>query len=350
VLAVLIGWVPIVLLTVAASVVQGSEVITSLLRGAGVHARYLFAVPLLILAEQICATQLTAIVLRFIDSGIVRERDLARLQRAIETTRGLLTSTLAEIVVVMTAYVVVAASISSHPPNSIPVWSKAATGYLSPAGWWHALISLPLLLILVLGWIWRLILWTQLLWRISRLDLELIASHPDHVAGLGFVGHSLRAFSLVALAVTAVAAGRSAHIVLEGGGLPTPQLLFNAGLLITIAILFTLPLTVFAPVLLQAWRRGVAEYGALARNVGDVFEKKWLHDATPVREGLEKPDFSATTDLYAVVSNVYAIRFVPVDRTSLVALIVAMLLPFAPVALLAIPLDRLWATIQKLLF
>jgi hypothetical protein len=138
--------------------------------------------------------------------------------------------------------------------------------------------------------------------------------------------------------------------VLEGGGLPTSQLFFNAGLLAALAILFTAPLSVFFPVLLKTWRQGVAEYGALALDVGDAFERRWLRGKTPASEGLEKPDFSATTDLYGVVSNVYALRFVPVDITSVTALIVAMLLPFAPVVLLAIPPDAIWSGIQNLLF
>jgi len=350
VLAVLIGWLAIVLLTLAAAVVQGPEVITSLLRETGIHARYLVAAPLLILAERECAAQLTAIVRRFVEHDLVPESNRGRLQSAIKSTRALLDSTVADIVVVIIAYLTVVAAVWSHPPEAVPAWHRAASGYFSPAGWWHVLVSMPLLVALVLGWLWRLVLWARLLWRISRLDLRLVASHPDHAAGLGFVGHSVRAFSVVAFALTAIAAGRSAHIVLEGGGLPTPQLFFNVGLLVALAILFTAPLTVFLPVLLQTWRRGVAEYGALARDVGAAFEDRWLRGSTPAREGLEKPDFSATTDLYGVVSNVYAVRFIPVDLTSLIALVTAMLLPFAPVVLLAIPIETIWAGIKQLLF
>ena len=349
-LVLLIGWMPIVVLTLAAAVVQGTDGIVSLLRETGVHARYLVAAPLLILAERQCASHLTAIVRRFSESGLVREPDRARLRDAVESTRARIDCAVAEVSVVVIAYLIVAASVWSHPADAIPAWHKASAGYFSPAGWWHVLVSLPLLLTLILGWMWRLVLWAQLLWRISRLDLQLVASHPDHAAGLGFVGHSLRAFSFVAFALTAIAAGRSAHIVLEGGGLPTSQLLFNAGLLATIAILFTAPLAVFLPVLLKTWRQGVAEYGALARDVGDAFERRWLRGKTPASEGLEKPDFSATTDLYGVVSNVYALRFVPVDITSLTALVVAMLLPFAPVVLLAIPPDAILSGFRKLLF
>jgi hypothetical protein len=43
--------------------------------------------------------------------------------------------------------------------------------------------------------------------------------------------------------------------------------------------------------------------------------------------------------LAQVVSNVYAMDVIPIDLRNLVLLILATLLPFAPVALMAVPLD-----------
>ena len=122
VLIVLIGWVPLVLLTLVAATTQGHEVITSLLRETGVHARYLFAAPLLILAERECASQLTAVVMRFVDSALVPDRSRPRLRSSINSTRTLLDSTIVEITIIVIAYLVVAAAIWSHPPDAIPVW------------------------------------------------------------------------------------------------------------------------------------------------------------------------------------------------------------------------------------
>src|SRR5262245_51913934 len=342
-LVVVIVWVPLVLLTLATAISSGSEGIASLCRETGIHARYLIAAPILVLAERQCASQLNVLVRQFLESGMVPEHKRAEWERAIASTRALLNSNRAEIAVVIVAYLVVAVSVGSHPASEIPIWHKSASSYFSAAGWWHVLISLPLLLVLILGWMWRLVLWTRLLWLISRLDLRLVASHPDHAAGIGFVGHSVRAFSIVAMALTTIAAGRSAHTVLEsGGGIPTAQLIFNAGFLAAIAILFTAPLIVFVPTLMQAWRRGTAEYGALVAEVGRAFEEKWFrHESREARPAaLEKPDFSAVADLCGVVSNVYGLRFAPIDSKSLIGLALAMLLPFVPVVLLAVPLDR----------
>jgi len=88
---------------------------------------------------------------------------------------------------------------------------------------------------------------------------------------------------------------------------------------------------------------------ALANQVGQAFERKWL-DQKSEHSALDKPDFSATTDLFSIVANVHAIRFVPVDLKDLTTIVVAMLLPFVPVVLLAFPLDAIWAQIKSLLF
>jgi hypothetical protein len=85
--------------------------------------------------------------------------------------------------------------------------------------------------------------------------------------------------------------------------------------------------------------------------VGEAFEAKWLaRDGRVDQAALEKPDFSATADLYSVAGNVHSMRFVPVDIKDLIAITVALLLPFVPVVLLAIPIDVVWSSLQKMLF
>lgn len=350
---VVIGWVPLVILTVMQSAVLHTDGISSLLWETGAHARYLLAAPLLVLAEAGCARRLSAIVRHFVDAGLVTDFDRARYDAAVASTRSLLNSNAAEIVVIALAYLLVALAAFSQPFDQIPAWHKTGgvAPAFSPAGWWHVLVTLPLLLILLLGWTWRLALWARLLWLIARLDLRLMASHPDRAAGLGFVGYSVRAFSIVALALATIIAGRSAHIVLLGGALPTQYVIFNSGLLVAVVALFAAPLFVFTPNLMNAWRRGALEYGALADRVGTAFEDKWLgRDGQVDKAALDKPDFSATTDLYSIVANVYALRLVPIDLKSVIMLGSAMLLPFVPVVFLALPVEQILAGLKKLLF
>jgi hypothetical protein len=351
-LFVLIGWAPLVVLAILQSVVWGKDDIASLLWQVGIHARYLVAVPLLVVAEAACAPQLNAIVRNFVNCGIVDERSRARFDDAIASTRRLLQSSTAEFILAGCVYLIALAAALSYPREQLPSWAISAgvTPLYSPAGWWHTLVSLPLLLILIFGWMWRLALWARLLWLISRLALRLVASHPDHCAGLSFLGHSVRAFAIVALALAAIFAGRSAFLVLSGSGLPTTSFYFNVGAMLTIMALFVAPLLVFTPALMSVWQRGTLEYDALAEQVGHAFERKWFDGRKTDATALERPDFSATTDLYSIVANVHAIRFVPVDVKDLITLAVAMLIPFVPVVLLAFPLDEIWAHTKSLLF
>jgi hypothetical protein len=109
---------------------------------------------------------------------------------------------------------------------------------------------------------------------------------------------------------------------------------------VTVAAL-TLPLLAFSTRLVIEWRRGVAQYGALAVAVGQRFERKWFSRRGPIDEGaLEVPDFSAQTDLYQIVANVYQMKATPVDLGSVLYLAAATLLPFVPVLLASVPLDQ----------
>lgn len=107
----------------------------------------------------------------------------------------------------------------------------------------------------------------------------------------------------------------------------------------------------FTDKLLEAWRRGIFAYGALASAVGRQFERKWLTRTEAIDAGaLEVPDFSATTDLYQIVSNVYRLWIVPLDFSSLGLLVIATLLPFLPVVLPVVPLKVIVADLTHLLF
>jgi hypothetical protein len=351
-LVVLVGWVPLVLLALAQSVVLHTDEITSLLWQVGAHARYLVAAPLLVVAEMECAARLGVIVGNFVKTGIVPAHERNRLDAAVLSTRRLVNSTAGEIAVVVLAYLIVAATIWSTPIEQVPAWHRSDTivPFYSLAGWWHLLVSLPLLLVLLLSWLTRFVLWVRLLWLISRLKLRLVASHPDHAAGLGFVGHSVRAFSGVALAIAAIAAGYSAHIILVGGSLPTSQIVFDVCLLVTVAAMFAAPLLVFTPVMVTAWRQAASAYGALAAQMGVTFEDKWLGQVRRLdAAALDKPDFSSTTDLYSVVANIYQMRLIPIDITSLEILGILMLLPFVPVVLLIVPVNEILTDLKALL-
>jgi hypothetical protein len=352
VLISMVAWAPLILLASIQSFTTGQDKLTDLLLDFAVHARYLIAVPLFIMAEPFTLSTLGRTARHFVEADLIRESDRPRFESITASARRLLNSIAVEILVVLLAYCTVIILLSMISVETIPDWHMLTKQHLnfSWAGWWHILVSIPLSLILFFGWLWRLLLWSLLLWRVSRLDLHLVPAHPDLSGGLQFVGSSLRAFPPLSFALGAVVAGGIANRVVHQGMHLIDFKYVIATLVVAILIFFVAPLTVFTREILQTRRRGIFQYGALAGAVGRQMERKWLDRNESADEAaLDVQHFSATTDLYQLVSNVYQIKSVPLDLQDLVAVIVAVLLPFVPVLLYEIPLNVIVPDLMKLL-
>ncbi len=348
VLVALVCWAPLAIL----AAIQGQQDLYSFFSDFAVHARYLAAVPLLILAERTCIPRINTLAGAFLDAGLVDDADRNYFAAAVTSTRKLLDSIWVEIAVVIAAYLLVVGALYVAPTNLTPAWHRVSgNSNFAPsiAGWWGLLVSLPILLMLQFGWLWRLALWGRFLWLMSRLDLHLVPSHPDTAGGLQFVGYSAQAFMVLGFALGTIAAGSVANGVADG--LPfTSFLYFIGGFTASIVVLLNAPLLVFFSNLLRESRRGLIQYEALADRFGREFERKWFDSKQIVDESiLERPDFSATTDLYQVIDRVYAMWFVPLHLKSVVLLTIATLLPFVPVALLSIPLDVIISKLASML-
>jgi hypothetical protein len=353
VLVVLIVWAPLVILSAIESLVLEENRFTSVMFDLTVISRYLIAAPLFILAEEFTIFRLGQIARHFIDTGIVTAQDRVRFDGIIGDSRRLLNSASVELLVVVLAYLGMIVLTQTFPTEDIPPWHKArggGEGY-SWAGWWHALVSAPVALVLLLGWLWRIFIWGLFLFRVSRLDLELIAAHPDLVGGLQFVGLSMRAFLVLAFAISTIVAGGVAYRVLHLGTSFFSFIYVIIAVVILSLALFAGPLLVFGRKLVEARRRGIIDYGGLAGAVGNQLEKKWLDYRKSVTESaLDVQHFSATTDLYQLVSNVYQMKPFPIAMQDLIALIVVTLLPFLPALLFEIPLNEILADLIKVMF
>ena len=347
-----IGWAPLVFLVFADNL-RNHIPISSFLTDFGVHARSLLAAPLLVLCEVPCLRRLTEIAHYFVISGLISKDDQPRFDKLISSTRSLIHSTLAEVVALVLAYAVTLTMVKYVHYLQVRMWylSDTEAGNPSFAGWWYVLVSLPLLLVLFFSWLWRVFLWSRFLIKVARLNLCLIAAHPDKTSGLKFLNTSLFAFSPLAFTIGVVAAGAAATRVYFLGVTFEGIEKTIAGLLIFVFFLFVGPLLVFVFKLHRTKMVGVFEYGGLASGVGRRFEKKWLENYEEFASGaLEATDFSATTDLYGIVNNVHDMRVLPFDLRGLLTLAVCTLLPFIPVVLMTIPLKQLLQEIMKLLF
>ena len=348
----LIAWVPLLVAAVAQDGFRFGASTSSLLTDFGVHARYLGALPLLVMANTFCGSRLTAVARNFVDAGMVGEADRPRYDALVDSTRRRCKSRWAAVAIIACVYMVLGALLEVVPQNEIPFWHYGAEpGVLSAAGWWHVLVSAPLLLALLIAWLWRLLVWTHFLWRMARLPIRLCAAHPDRAGGLKFVGYSVRAFGPIGAALGALLAGRIANHVWHADAkldafAPTAGVVVAATLL-----LFGAPLLVFTFRLMREWREGVATYGRLAEQLGFQFEDKWFGGKQRVDlHALEVTDFSAAIDLSAYVATVYDLRLAPGDLKSFISLAAATAIPLLPVVLIAAPFDVLMKDIASLLF
>lgn len=351
-LTMVVGWAPLAVLAFAdGHLLREGDPRGSFLLDLAAYARFLIAAPLFIICEALCLPRLNQIAQHFLKAGLVLTADRARYDEAVNSTRRYLNAKWAEIGAIVLSYAIILYSVYVLP--DVAAWQASALHgrrTLSLAGWWYIGVSGPLFLVLLLGWLWRVLLWGRFLWLMSRLNLKLLPSHPDLVGGLRFVGTSIGAFVPLAFAMGTTLAGPIANqVVYEGHSLLTFR--YSVAVLVVVVLfLFVGPVMVFNGPLVRARRVGIFNYGALAGSLGQQFEQKWLSPDKKIdKEALQVQDFSATVDLYGVVSNVRQMKITPIDRSGLIVLALAVLLPFLPVVLTVLPLRDLLKEVATLL-
>ena len=348
---VAITWLPLVVLSLLAGTAVGG-VALPLRKDLVVHVRFLVAVPLLILGEVTLQRSLAG-VLRYLGvSGVVPPREEPKRVRILEQARKRRDSLVVELALLAIAFGGAAVAFTSTREAFLGLTSwRMAPGpdgaELTRAGLWHAAISVPLLQFLMLRWLWRLVIWAGVLRDLAKLDLRLVASHPDRAGGLGFVGIGQVGFAAFLLAMNAIVSASIGESVLYGGQDLLAQKTLIVGAIVISLVLVLAPLAVFIGPLARARAIGRLRYGALASHHGRLFEERWLDNEQPPGDAiLEAPDISSLADVQGGFERVYRIRPFPIGRSELVPLALASALPYAPLALLVMPLSEI---LKKLL-
>lgn len=348
---ILLGWVPLFVLSIAQELVRQDASLQAFLTDIAVHARMLVAVPLLIVAEYFARPHLEAAAWHFVDSNMIDDTRIPWYRQLAESSRRLGKSVWPSLWLGIIVYALVAVMAFTVDPTEFPTWYHTKDGsHLSWAGWWHMLVSQPLMLGLLLAWLWRLFIWVRFLKHIANEDLQLVASHPDKAGGLEFLSHTPRAFAPVALAIAVIVAGTLANKVFYEGVQPMDHKGIPIVTVIAVLLLFLTPPLVFSGRLRHVRIRGIYEYGMLASHLGTAFERKWLGKEAQVdSDSLSQPDFSATVDLYGVASNVYEMTPAIISRQTVLMLVAATLAPFVPIWLTAIPLQTILKAMMGML-
>ena len=215
VLLLLLTWVPLALLSLVSGNALGDAVKVPFFHDPEVHARFLFVVPLLELAEIMVAVSLATQARHLYEMGIVSEHDKPRFRAARDQAirpRGV---GLPENVQRGAGQCRSCPGSSSGSAKGIRVgngWARRHSGGLVV----HA-VSLPVLFFFLLRWLWVFLVWSWFLFQVSRLDLELTPTHPDRAGGLGFIGWGLASFATILMAFSAVVSAAFADEILHRG-------------------------------------------------------------------------------------------------------------------------------------
>lgn len=340
----LITWLPLFVL----AALEGqafSGVRLPFLRDLEVQARFLVALPLLIVAEVLVHRRLAPAVRLFVEKGIVRPRDRARFDEIIASTLRLRNSVAVELVLValvLTVGLYLWQQLSGVRPDTWYARQTPGGWRFSLAGTWFACLSLPLFQFVLIRWYFRLILWCSFLWRVSRLDLDLTPSHPDRAAGLGFLGVSTAAFAPLVMAQSVLVSAMVGNRILQQGAQLQDFKVEIAGAFVFALLQALGPLLVFVPDLLAAKRRGLREYGLLADRYVREFDRKWVHGhAAPGEPLVGSADIQSLADLgnsYAVVGEM---RAVPFGKATVIQLVAVTALPLLPLGLTILPFEEL---------
>jgi hypothetical protein len=320
----------------------------------GIHVRFLAAVPLFFLCETWVAPRMAEFVRDIVRSGVVTEPGRPALAAVIRRIGRLKDPWPAEIIFFLTAFtfplIGVFADILPGSSASLPSLLAESGGRVGPALGWYLGFCLPLFRFLILRWLWHLGLWCYFLWRVQRLDLHLIPTHPDHAAGLGYLEIVQEHFGTLAFAISAVLAASFAEEIASGTMRFESLYLLIPLVLLLSAVLFVCPLLIFSPKLWLCRITGWSEYMDMASGYVKAFDRKWIRDDNPSSESLlGTPDMQSLADLTNSVNVVREMRWIPAGRRLLVSLAACTIVPLLPLLLLRYPLDQLAVRLFKTL-
>jgi hypothetical protein len=328
----LVAWLPLLVLATLGSP-AGNVGRLSFFHDVEVHVRFLIALPVLVAAELLVHSRIRPVVRRFVERRIVLPQDLPRFDKAIESAIRLRNSIPVEVALILFVYTVGLWVWHSRIALDASTWYVMPGGrwHLTPAGFWYVFVSIPILQFLLLRWYLRLFIWFRFLWQVSRINLNLIPTHPDRCAGLAFLGKSAYAFGPILFAQGAMLAGLIASRVLYRGESLLSFKLQIGGFIAFFVFAILGPLLMFTPQMARAKRKGLADYGQLAQRYVESFDQKWvLRDPANSEELLGAADIQSLADLgnsYALVREMRAVPFGLEDISRLAAATAAPLLP-----------------------
>jgi len=351
---VLITWLPLLLLSMWEGRAWWGAADVPFLLDFEVHARFLLALPLLILAELVVHMRMRRALRQFLTRDLIRETDVPRFNALMGSAMRLRNSLAAELLIVVLVYGL-GVFVRDYISVDANTWAAAgaSAGFVnrSLAGWWHTLVSVPIFQFLLIRWYFRMFIWTRFLWQVSRIELQLVPTHPDRAGGLGFLANIVYAFTPLLLAHGVLLAGLIANRIFFAGAM-LPQFTVEIVAVVGAAVFVVLgPLIVFAGQLARARRVGLGEYGVLAQRYVREFDTKWVRgDRDPAESLVGSADIQSLADLANSFDVIRTMRYTPFSKETVFQLGVVTLAPLLPLTLTMISFEELLKRLLSAVF
>ena len=348
ILLAILTWVPIAVWAVVNHRIIGQETPEPLLSHYGITVRCLVAIPLMVIAEGLVHTIMPRIIPYFLSSGVVPASEAGRFQEILAGVARLRDKTLPWIFILGVAIALPAATGALEGTHELD-WARGSDATIEFGGKWFLYFVRPVFLAMLLGWIWRLILFAVLLRRIARLQFSLVPSHPDGNGGLGFLDGLPIMFAPIVLAISAIVASFWAHQITHHGAklleLRVPMIAF----LVIIVVLFLAPFFFLMGPLMKAKRIAVLQYGALSGQHGRMLRERWIEGQNvPDAAGLlGAPEMGPVADHISMFQMVEKMRALPIGKRAVVSVLVPAAIPLLVVVSLQVPIKEILLGLLK---
>lgn len=345
-----VAWLPLALLCLLGGTALGSIEERPFLLDFSAYARFILAIAVFVLMEPIAEARLRQLVDHFVKSGVLPRDQQPAAAAAMVTALRRRDSRVAEIVALVVAYALAIAVVAIALAGGQASWAVAATEggvRLTLAGWWYLLVSEPFFFFLVVRWIWRFVVWGNLLRDFAGLDLRLAVTHPDGAGGLVFIGQYPPVFSAFVFALSSVFAAAAAKAILFAGVDFHLFLYVMAAWLVVMVVAFLWPLTAFVAPLGRFKKRALLEYSALASRAYRAAETGWLGRAEDDQQ--KAPETASKGDLGGAYQAARKMSTLPWSKESVLPITYAVVAPMIAVGSTQLPFKELLKFASRLL-
>jgi hypothetical protein len=340
-----VTWLPLLCLAAVEGVAWGTHVDVPFLRDFLPYGQFLIAVPTLLVGEAVVGRRLGWVAAELRRSNVLAPVDTPALDALLARAVGLWRGRAVNAVLVILTCAVTVLSLWGAQEWLTGGWQVVGERTTLP-GWWYLLFSLPVMRFLALRWLWRLLLWTWVLWRTAQLHLQPQPAHPDRAGGLAFLGSAQAAFGMFVFAFGVQLSCLIADSVFFGGADLMAFKLHVVVFVLIVVIVLLLPLAPFSAKLVRVREEKLVFLSGSGHQGAEHLEQKLIADRS---RDLPADDISGLADFGALYENARLMRPLPLELRHVFSLVLAALLPFFPLVFLVMPAQEVFRTLANLL-